>query len=207
VPSAFDTGPMQVSGNLLVDNWGGIVVFQDTNRVCGFSSDSACTLPASTTFTLSSCRSHLNGLTQAQAEALKPDYYDDCQWKAQNIDVADNTIDFDAGHLATGPFTGKADTCASANAKGATLCGVDGMFAYYGSLSFLPSTTVDVNVSDHQDDVWSGNTYNGSLRFDGFNQNNVVQWSAWHDGFTFTPTDQKFDPADTGSSYSTACSC
>ena len=207
VASDYDTGPMQVAGNRLVNNWGGIVVFQDTNRVCGFSSDSSCTLPSSNPFTLSSCLTHLRGLTPAQAKALTPDYYDDCVWKAQNVEVTDNTVDFDPGRLLTGPFTGRADTCASANAKGETLCGVNGMFAYYGSLSFLPSTTVDVNVSDNQHNVWSDNTYNGPLRFDGFNQNNVVSSSAWHSGFTFSPTGQKFNAEDAGSSFSPTCPC
>ena len=207
VASAYESGPMQIAGNDLVNNWGGIVVFQDSNRVCGFSSDGTCTLPAGNTFTLSSCQSELSGRTQAQAEALTPDYYDDCQWKAQNIEVTDNTFDFDPQRLLTGPFTGRADTCASANSRDDTLCGVNGMFAYYGSLSFLPTTTVDVNVSDQQNNIWSDNTYNGPSQFDAFNQSNIVNWGAWHSGFTFSPTGQRFDAEDAGSSYSPTCSC
>ncbi len=72
VRSKYNGGTMYISGNVLVNNWGEITLFQDSNRVCGFSADGICTRPFGSPFHLSSCYAHLNGKTQAQAEAREP---------------------------------------------------------------------------------------------------------------------------------------
>jgi hypothetical protein len=66
---------------------------------------------------------------------------------------------------------------------------------------------VDVEVSDQQKNVWADNTYEGPMRFDGFNQANTVTWANWHRGFTYSATGQRFKKQDEGSTYRPTCSC
>ena len=84
-------GPMfNVSGNGFVDNWGGIVIYENSNRACGISNDQYCTLAGPGTYTMSSCAAHIpNGSTTAT-----PDYVDNCRWKSENVSVDDNVFDF-----------------------------------------------------------------------------------------------------------------
>ena len=141
VSSNYNGGTMYVSGNVLVNNWGGMVLFQDSNRVCGFSVDGTCTLPVSSTYTLSSCKAAIGSLTLAQAEAQVPGYLTNCVWPTQDLQVSGNTVQFDPANLYSGPFAGTTDTCQSANTNGDTYCGMMGLFSYYGSIPAFPAAT------------------------------------------------------------------
>ena len=128
-----------------------------------------------------------------------PDYYDNCQWKTQNVSVANNTESFNPSTLPN-VESGATDTCASANSNDDTLCGFNGLFSYYGSVAPFTGTVVDTAVSDNQNNVFSDNTYVGPIGFDGFNQSNVVTWSQWSTGFTYSGGGT-FNAQDAGSSY------
>ncbi len=86
---AGNYGPMfAVSGNGFTDNWGGVVIYENSNRACGISNDQYCTLVGPGTYTMSSCAAHIpNGSTTAT-----PDYVDNCRWRSQNISVDDNDV-------------------------------------------------------------------------------------------------------------------
>ncbi len=88
VPGAYGTG-FAVTGNAFTDNWGGVVIYENSNRACGISNDSLCTLVAPNIYTLASlCGPH----PRWPAPARVPDYVDNCRWKSQNITVAYNTF-------------------------------------------------------------------------------------------------------------------
>ena len=158
------SGQLLISGNVLTQNWGEIIVFHDSNRVCGFSADDACTLVNPALYTLSSCKANINA---SSTPSQNPDYYDNCQWKTQNVSVTGNTVSFNPSTLPNVISGG--ESCASANSNGDTLCGYMGLFSYYGSVAPFTGTVVDTAVSDNQHNVFANNTYSGPVGFDGFN--------------------------------------
>ena len=189
-------GELLISGNNLSQNWGGIVLYQDANRICGFSADGTCTLVNPSVYTLSSCKANLNA---ASSPSQNPDYYDNCQWKTQNVTVTGNTVSLNPNTLPDVMSSGAADTCASANANGNTLCGMMGLFSYYGSTAPFIGTVQDTAMQT-QNDIFSDNTYTGPVGFVGFNQGNVVSWSQWSNGFTYSGGGT-FHAQDAGSTY------
>ena len=176
------SGELSISGNNLSQNWGGIVLYQDANRICGFSPDGECTLVDPSVYTLSSCKANI---TATSSPSQNPDYYDNCQWKTQNVSVTHNTVSFDPSTLPNVMFSGATDTCASANANGNTLCGFMGLFSYYGQVGPFTGTEQDNAVSNLQNNVFADNTYTGPVGFNGFNQGNVASWSQWTSGFAY----------------------
>ena len=190
-----DAGEILISGNSLSQNWGGIVLYQDANRICGFSADGECTLVDPNVYTLASCKANI---TASSNPSQNPDYYDNCQWKTQNVTVSDNTISFDPSTLPDEMASGATDTCASANANGNTLCGFMGLFSYYGQVGPFTGTEQDTAISDDQHNVFTHNTYSGPIGFSAFNQGNSVSWPQWNEGFAYSGGGT-FDAQDAGS--------
>ena len=190
------SGSIDIWGNNLSQNWGGIVLYQDSNRICGFSADGTCTLVNPSVYTLASCKANI---TASSTPNQNPDYYDNCQWKTQNVSVARNVISFNPSTLSN-VESRAADTCASANSNDDTLCGFIGLFSYYGSVAPFKGTEQDTAISDNQNNVFSDDTYTGPIGFDGFNQSNVVTWAQWSEGFTYSGGGT-FNAQDAGSSY------
>jgi parallel beta-helix repeat protein len=168
-----------ITGNVFTDNWGGVVIYENSNRACGISNDVYCTLVAPSTYTLSSCASGIpNGLT-----SNTPDYVDNCRWKAQNVSVTDNAFNFTPGNIGSDCTTGNT-------------CGFNGLFSEFGT---TPSTThnggwpsgasypyrdytVPNDISNHQNNKFYDNTYcasGGSWNFVGFAQGNSMTQSRW----------------------------
>lgn len=201
VHSTYNQGVFLLAGNVLTNNWGGIVLFQDGDRVCGFSADGTCTMPHNAVYTLSSCKSHLEGMSRSKAIREQPDYYDNCRWKTQYVTVAHNTINFDPSKLTTGAFAGS-QTCAEANAEDNTLCGYSGLFSTYSSVKPYMGPTGPLAVSDQQHNVFEHNTYHGPIRFVAFVQSDRVSWSRWSRGFVDGYSGDTFKPQDHSSSYS-----
>ena len=74
----------EVANNTLVDNWGGVTLWENANRYCGGAGgDHECTLVNPTVATTSTCSTTLIATTP---------YIDDCRWKVQNVSVHDNTL-------------------------------------------------------------------------------------------------------------------
>ena len=178
VPGAYGSA-FNVTNNVFTDNWGGVVIYENSNRACGVSNDALCTLVAPGTYTLASCAAHIpGGLTSAT-----PDYVDNCRWKSENITVADNTFNFTAADIGS--------DCTTANT-----CGYNGLFSEGGT---IPSSiisglwplgalypyagyTVPNNISNSQNNSFASNAYCGSWNFVGFAQGNSMTPSQWTAG-------------------------
>jgi hypothetical protein len=197
-----------VSGNDFVDNWGGVVVYENSNRACGISNDQYCTLVGPGTYTRSSCGAHIpNG-----SSSSTPDYVDNCRWKSQNVSVSGNVFDFTPNDIGT--------ACTAA-----VYCGYNGLFSEGGS---KPGSTYNGawpsgasypyasyvtpnNISNNQHNGFSDNTYcaggGAAWNFVAFAQGNGVSHSAWTGGLTNAlGTGDKFTAQDSGSTFSsTAC--
>jgi hypothetical protein len=158
-------GQFLISGNVLTDNWGGVVLWESANRYCGSGIDSYCTLVDPTVYTISSCQANLS-------QTSPVDYYDNCRWKTQNVQVTGNTFNFTPANVGA--------SCISAN-----LCGFMGLFSNYGTSIY--SATRTVAVTFQQNNVWKNNTYTGPWEFFAWSQSNLdnpISWSQWRAAVT-----------------------
>lgn len=175
-------GVLRVTRNVLRTNWGGVVLWESSNRYCGDGSDPACTLVTPATYTTGTCRARLAGSRPNQM----PDYYDNCRWKTRTVLVAHNTFSFT-------PTGIPACTVES-------WCGFNALFSEYGSTTPWKGWAVPLDVADRQHDRFRTNTYRGPWHFDGFNQGDVVTWTRWTHGFTdWNGSNDHFAGQDQGS--------
>jgi hypothetical protein len=171
--------------NHLVDNWSGVVLYENANRFCGSpdnSSSGSCTLVDPAQVNLSTC-------TEANLEHAVPtekpvDYYDDCRWKTQNVLVSGNTLVMTRSRVGSG--------CT----KDAS-CGVQALFSEYGtdpSWSPYQGTVVQTAVTWHQDNHFQDNSYHGTWSFLAFTQSPDLPFATWQHtwhqdtGSTLTPS-------------------
>jgi hypothetical protein len=198
-----------ISNNAFIDNWGGVTIYENSNRACGITNDVYCTLVNPGTYTLSSCAAHIpNGSTSAS-----PDYVDNCRWKSQNISVSGNLFDFTPGDIGA--------ACVSSN-----MCGYNGLFSEpattpdsthngiwpSGATYPYAGYTVPNNISNHQHIVFSDNQYcaggGAAWNFIGFAQGNALSQRQWTSGETNAASSgDNFGAQDSGSTFSSsACS-
>ncbi len=155
-----------ITGNVFIDNWAGVVMWENANRFCGPDSPdnagSSCTLVAPTVAKVSTCRRP--GIDVAPL-------FNDCRWRTMNVSVTDNKFMFTRSGVGNG--------CASSNG-----CGFNALFSIYGTSPPYKGWIVPTNISDNQNNRFSGNTYSGPWLFMAANQGVVVTQSQWTKGFT-----------------------
>jgi Right handed beta helix region len=169
-----------ISGNTLVNNGGGVFLWQDSNRFCTDGFDNVCTLVRSgsaTPFTTSGCKSNLRSASINKTSYVgnltgspRLDWWDGCLWKTENVSITHNVIDFNTADI---PHCGKTDWPA---------CGANGIFSEYGSAAPYDTPYTLTQLVFFQNNSWSANTYNGPSTFYVWNQgngDNPVSWEAW----------------------------
>ena len=183
--SSTYSGSLTITGNTLTDNWSGVVLWENSNRFCSDGSDGVCTLVAPSKYTIASCGANLATSTPGES----PDYFDNCRWKTQNVSVTGNTFNFTPANIP--------GTCTRA-----TACGQNALFSEYGSDEPFTGWVVPTNISLHQNNSFSDNTYTGPWSFVGFSQGDVVTWAQWTGGFTDgSGSGVTFPGQDSGSAY------
>ncbi|MGD0038810.1 MAG: right-handed parallel beta-helix repeat-containing protein [Isosphaeraceae bacterium] len=167
-----------IRGNIVINNSGSILLWQDSNRFCGDGTDDICTLvdggPAGP-FTLSGCKSNLSSASiSTTASAAKAtgsplqDWWDGCLWRTENVIITHNVIDFNPASI---PYCNHRDWPA---------CGAGGILSNYGSLpNHAAGWVVPTRLTFFQGNSWSDNSYNGPSTFYAWNQGNAVSWAAW----------------------------
>ena len=188
IPGPY-SGKAIISGNTLTDNWGGIVVWENANRFCSDGSDGVCTLVDPKTFTLSSCAANLpTAVAGKSTGSPAADYYDGCRWKAQNVEISNNTFHFTPANI---------PQCTMAN-----LCGFMGLFSNYGSTAPYTGAAVPTAITFAQGNLWKSNTYVGPWSFWAWSQSNIDNPVAkWQSGVTdkcATSSEQQSGTCDTG---------
>jgi hypothetical protein len=154
----------EIAHNTLVDNWGGVTLWENANRYCaGAGGDHECTLVNPTVATRTTCSTTLLATTP---------YIDDCRWKVQNVSVHDNTLTLTRA---------KIPNCTTAND-----CGDNALVSQYGTCGGPCSpgdpylgTYVEDNITFHQNNHFANNTYQGPWRFEIHEQNNYVSFTTW----------------------------
>jgi hypothetical protein len=162
VPGKYNQD-FEISGNKFVNNWGGVILWEDANRFCNSPSNTStgtCTLVDPSVVTIQTC---------GPRNIDKSPYFDDCRWKVQNVLVNHNVFDFDP--TAVGP------SCTPQDA-----CGFQGLFSEFGTWplwSPYKGTVVEEHITFDQDNHFSDNTYNGPWQFMAVAQGNIVSWWNW----------------------------
>jgi hypothetical protein len=162
-----------ISGNTFINNWSGIVLWENSNRFCGSPANSSsgnCTLDEPKVANLRSCsQAHLTRSGPHQV----PDYYDLCRWRTRNVSVTKNQFSFVPAQIGS--------DCTLKRG-----CGVMGLFSEWGSYpSWSPylRKSVEYHITFDQGNHFAGNTYTGPWRFMALEQNDVVSWTAWQRHF------------------------
>ena len=163
VGSTYNTS--EVANNTFVDNWGGVTLWENANRYCaGAGGDHECTLVNPGVATMSTC-----GSTKL---ATTP-YIDDCRWKTKNVSVHDNSFSLTAANV---------PNCTAANH-----CGENALISQSGGCPdacspgdpYLGAFVMD-NITFHQNNHFSNNTYKGPWRFEIHEQNSgIVSFPTW----------------------------
>jgi hypothetical protein len=158
-----------ITGNMFINNWSGVVLWENANRFCGSpdnSSTGVCTLVSPSVANIKTCnRTHLFKATRT----ANPDYYDLCRWKTQNISLTSNLFRFEPAKI------GRSCTAA----KG---CGFIGLFSEWGSdPSWSPykGRSVEYHITYGQHNHFAANTYQGPWQFMALEQNRIVSWQTW----------------------------
>jgi parallel beta-helix repeat protein len=174
-----------VIDNVFVDNWSGVVLWEDSNRFCGPDSPenagSLCTLVAPHIATVSTCR---------RPEIDFDPLFTDCRWRTLNVSVGDNKFSFSRSAVGNG--------CSASNG-----CGFNGLFSIWGSTAPYRGWVVPENISDHQNDHFYDNSYTGPWLFMAGSQGEIVGRARWTKGFVVTQghADFLFGPQDAGSKF------
>ena len=152
-----------VSGNSFVDNWAGVVAWENADR---FAGSPANTSTGMTTLVNPSVATERACATSSLV-ATQP-YFDDCRWKTKNLLVENNIFSVDPSKIA--------------NCTVDRSCGLNGLFSNYGSYpnwSPYKGDVVQQNITFRQNNLWRNNTYRGPWQFMVFDQGNVVPLSTW----------------------------
>jgi hypothetical protein len=161
---------LEITDNLLTDNWSGVVLWESANRFCGSpdnSSTGSCTLVDPTQVNISTCDQA--NLTGARPNQRPVDYYDDCRWKTQNVSVTTNSF-------VLVPSAIGAD-CTVAHG-----CGLQGLFSQYGtdpSWSPYQGEVIEKAITTTQGNQFAHNTYRGPWRFMVHDQSEIVNFATW----------------------------
>ena len=153
----------RISGNVFVDNWSGIVAWENADRFAGSPANTSTgvgTLVNPSVATEAACRKKSN--------INKKPFFDDCRWKTQNVVVEGNVF-------ASDPV--KIPLCVAS--KG---CGFNGLFSNYGTYprwSPYKGDIVQKDITFEQNNVWRNNTYTGDWHFMIEEYGNVITWDAW----------------------------
>jgi hypothetical protein len=156
---------LEISDNLLRDNWSGIVLWENADRYCGSPANTStgeCTLVNPGTVTERTCN----------ADNIREEpYYTDCRWKTQNVEIHDNVFEHSPSRIG--------EECTFDNA-----CGVMAIMSNYGTYpdwSPYTGTVVQEAITQEQGNVFLNNTYRGAWRFMPFEQSRLVSFDEWRD--------------------------
>jgi hypothetical protein len=154
---------LEVARNVFVDNWGGVVAWEDADRFAGSPSNTS-----SGYGTLVNPAATVSRCGQAALVRAMP-YLSDCRWKTQNVKVHDNSFSFAPSRIGAG--------CTPENT-----CGYNGLFSNEGTTpdwSPYRGAVVERNLTFAQNNTWSHNTYLGPWRFMVLEQGSTVSWATW----------------------------
>ncbi|MEU4299681.1 right-handed parallel beta-helix repeat-containing protein [Kitasatospora aureofaciens] len=150
------TDRIEVSRNVLEDNWSGITLWENADRFCNSPANTSsgdCTLLVKRT---DSC---------SQPTIATPPLYGDCRWKTQRVDIHDNRFELDPSVV------------------GCTVkCGRMAVLANYGTYpdwSPYKGEPVAEAITGGQQNRWHDNTYLGPWSFVAHDPSRTLDFGQW----------------------------
>lgn len=170
-----------IRNNTLVDNGGGIFLWQNANRHCNDGYDGTCTVVkggGKGPFSMAGCAANLPTATLDAASHRgtvsgnpPQDYWDGCMWQTQNVGISWNRVEFDPAQIV------------GCRPQVWAACGANGVFSQYGGPNArVQGWEVPTQITFFQNNAWSHNLYLGPSTFYAWNQGsseNPVTWSQW----------------------------
>ncbi|GAA5114956.1 right-handed parallel beta-helix repeat-containing protein [Haloechinothrix salitolerans] len=152
------TSVVAVSGNRFVNNWGGIVGWENADRFCGTNTTSECTLLIGE-----------DGIDRCAPPGINTDpEYSDCRWKTQRLRISGNVFVHEPAKIDGGCPAG--------------YCGVSALLANYGTWpdwSPYQGRTVQQAITFEQDNRWFDNDYTGPWRFTPYETGRLLTLAEW----------------------------
>ncbi len=189
-----------ISHNKFIDNWGGVDLWENSNRFCAANMfgdvnaqpDSGCTLVNPSVITRQSCHSNLHAPPDSP-------YLSDCRWKTQNVSVDHNSFSLTPANVNPGATGASVCTiahgCGLVGAVFSNFPGTNPPSSAYPAGVFWPTTTTEHAITFTQNNLWAHNTYNGPFKFFPFDQGTISTFAQWQAGQT-----GKNPPEDAGGS-------
>jgi Right handed beta helix region len=154
------TSKVEITGNLLENNWGGITAWANADRFCNSpaSTTNDCTLIVGPTNT-----------SQCSAPAINSEpLYTDCRWWTKNVDIHHNTFAFDPAEVNGGCPT--------------QYCGHMGLLSNWGTFPAWSPYMGDViqqSIVHESNNSWHDNTYTGPWQFKPVDMGNLIPPALW----------------------------
>lgn len=202
------SGSLTISGNQMTDNWDGVVLWENSNRMCGTLGACPLTGPDGTDYpdSITSCDTN-DGSSATSSDT--PDYFDNCLWETRNVTVEDNTTSFTLSDLPSSQQT----ACSATN--NTYQCNLSGLFSNWGSgenptnagATPYAEWVIPALIVHSWSDSFTGNTYTNSGQdagFLSFNQGNMIDWSTWTAGTPYA--DYTYNPAAAQDATGSSCS-
>jgi hypothetical protein len=152
-----------ITGNNFVDNWGGVVLWENSDRFCSS--------PAHTH--LAYCTLHFgDGYDPEPCDEANIGKLDDvylCRWPTENVEVSDNVFSIDKDVVG----------CA-----GSDRCGLSAIVANFGTFpdwSPFKGEVIQRSITFDQNNKFLDNTYEGDWQFSALEPGNVLDWDEWTD--------------------------
>lgn len=160
------TQPMTISGNVLENNWNGVVLWENSDRYC---SSVAHTHPPYCTI---KTNLHDDAQCESTVENDIPDGINkyNCRWSTEHVIVENNQFRVDK-------------TAVGAGCEGGDYCGINGLFSNAGSFPEFAGYEVPWRITFQQGNVFRNNSYVGDWKFAGFEpvapNGTRVLWESW----------------------------
>ncbi|MCK2214545.1 right-handed parallel beta-helix repeat-containing protein [Actinomadura sp. ATCC 31491] len=140
------TSKIEITGNLLENNWGGITAWANADRFCNS--------PASTTGDCTLIVGPTNTARCAAPAIASEPLYTDCRWWTKNVDVHHNTFAFDPADVHGGCPT--------------QYCGHMALLSNWGTYpdwSPYKGAVIQQAIVHESNNSWHDNTYTGPWQF------------------------------------------
>jgi hypothetical protein len=164
---AARTPYIEIYDNQFVDNWSGIILWENADRFCGSpnnTSTGTCTLVNTAVANLTTCKD-----PGAGGQIDNPPYYSDCRWKTQNVRVHNNVFSIDKSNI---------PQCTSFP----NTCGFQGLFSNVGTdppWSPYMGDVIQQDITFNQNNLFYDNTYIGDWAFKTKSQSTLYNFAIW----------------------------
>jgi hypothetical protein len=147
---------LEVDHNIFEDNWGGVVLWENSNRFCNS--------PANTS--AGYCTPFTTHSQCVQPKIASEPVYSDCRWKTGSVKVHNNLFAFDRARI----------SCDD------EYCGKQGILSNWGTYPEWSPYNRDVisrAITFSQGNKFEENIYEGPWSFTAFDMSRSLSWEAW----------------------------